>query len=487
MAISLYTSRVVLDKLGIENYGLYQVIAGFVVLFSILNNSMVLATQRFLTFEIGRGNSLQVMNTFNMSITAHIGIAVILLFLCETVGLWYVHNQLVIPEGRESAAYIVYQISLLGLVFSIVRSPYNSLIISYEKMSFFAVISILEAVLKLVIVFALTIFVVDKLILYAALLCGIEFLLFIIYWLYCKSNYKTRYRFYIDRPYFKKLISFLGWTVMGGLATMGTQQAGNLIVNSFYGVVVNAAFGVAYQVNGALNQFVNNFQMAFRPQIVKLYSQEKYDEFYLLMNRAAIVSYYLLFLISFPLLTNMDFVLGIWLKEVPTFSAGLCRILIVIGYIDALQAPLWMGITATGNIRAYQIWSSVLFFLNIPLAIACMHLGLSPYWVLIVRLLVIVATSVYRSVLCRHLFAFPLSRYLSQVVVRVAIPTGIMLVIWYCVKRYFEVNSLLGFICLYSFLVVLSMVVIYAIGLSCHDRRLLVDLVKSKLTDNEKH
>ena len=480
MAVSLYTSRVVLDVLGIEDYGLYNVIAGFVVLFSILNNSMEVATQRFLTFEIGKGNPKKVDDTFCMSLTAHFGIAIVLLILCETVGLWYIHNHLVIPEGREHAAYVVYQISLLILMITIIRTPYNSLIIAHERMSFFAIVSILGTVLKLLIVYALCVFAVDKLILYASLLCAVEFLMLVFYWRYCKKNYQTSYRFFIDPPYFKKLLSFLGWNVMGGFATLGTQQAGNLIVNSFFGVAVNAAFGVAYQVNGALNQFVNNFQTAFRPQIVKLFSQEKYEDLYLLINRAALLSYYLIFIVSFPIFVNMDQVLGFWLKEVPEYSAGLCQLLILNGYIDALQAPLWMGITATGNIRAYQIWTSVLFILNIPLSILFISWGFSPYWILIIRLMLVVVMAIYRTIHAKRLYALPLSRYFT-VIGRVVLSTSCVCLIWYMFKPFFTTDSLLGFIYIYALLVVISTIIAFTLGISKQDRGVVVNLVKSKL------
>lgn len=478
MALSIYTSRVVLDVLGVENYGIYSVVAGVIVLLTILNNTMVNATQRFLTFEIGSGDREKVSQTFSMSLTAHVAIALLLLLIGETVGLWYVCNYLSVPEGREEAAQWVYQLSLLTMVVSIIRSPYNAAIISYEKMSFFAVVSIVEMVLKLVIVFLLVAIPFDKLIVYAFLIWIVSILVSFIYWLYCKRQFDTcTYHYYMDSSYFKKMMSYLGWSFFGGISTLGTQQVGNLMINSFWGVAANAAYGVANQVNSALSSFVTNFQTAFRPQVVKLYAQGNSVEFHKLMNRAALLSYYLLFLIAFPIFVNIDFVLSLWLKVVPDNSGVFCNILIITAAIDALQAPLWMGISATGEIKKYQIWSSVIYLLNIPFAYICLKLGMAPYWVLLVRLLIGVVGSIYRTILSRNQIQLSLRAYFWQVLLRASVVTACVFGIEVMMKRYINLNSLWDFLMIYIILGVVSCAVIYVIGVNKSDRRLINNLV----------
>ncbi len=482
MGVSIYTSRVVLDVLGVDDYGLYSVIAGIVILLSILNNSMISATQRFLTFELGKSDYAQVSRTFSMSMTAHIGIALLLLVIGETLGVWYLHNFLSIPAGREGAANWIYHLSMAILFVTIIRSPYNASIISYERMSFFAIASILETSLKLGIVYLLAVSQYDKLISYVALLFVVEILMTVMYWRYCKIKFNTcNYTFFIDRPYFRKLLGFLGWNLLGGVATLGTQQAGNLILNAFYGVAVNAAFGLSYQVSNALNQFVTNFQTAFRPQIIKLYSCQKMDEFYSLINRSALMSYYLLFIVSFPLFIYIHQVLGFWLKEVPDYSAGLCQILILTGLMDSLQAPLWIGISATGNIKNYQLVTSFLFIMNIPLSYVLMKYGYSPYWVLIIRLIIGIVMSVYRMFLCKRLFGFSISRYTKEVLFRISASTISIYLLWILLREWIRFSDLWGFIPLYFCIAIVSSFIIFFWGINRNDRLFLLSIAKSKL------
>ncbi len=481
MAVSLYTSRIVLDVLGIDDYGLYNVIAGIVVMLSILNNCMITATQRFLTFEIGAGNEERVLNTFCMSMTAHIGISFLLLLIGETVGLWYVINHLSFPEGRDFAAIVTYQCSLFILIASIIRSPYNASIIAYERMSIFAVISILEIFLKLLIVFIIEIIDSDKLILYSLLLCLVELIIFVVNRSYCKTQFRTcLYRFYIDWPYFKKLISFLGWNFLGGISTLGTQQANNLIVNSFFGVTLNASFGVSYQISNAMNQFVTNFQTAFRPQIVKLYAQRRLDEMHLLLNRSALISFYLIFVISFPIYIYINKVLGFWLKVVPEYTPGLSRLLIISGCLDAIQAPLWIGISATGKIKQYQIWTSLLFFLTIPASILCMKLGMSPYWIIIVRLIIGVIMAIYRTIHSNFLFGFSVSVYIKSVIIRIFLSSATIYILWLYLKDFIIVDGLFSFTFVYIIILSLSLIVISLIGISTKDRIYVFNLIKDK-------
>lgn len=481
MALSLYTSRIVLDVLGVENYGLYNVIGGIIILLNLLNSSMVSATQRFLTYEIGVGNKERVSQTFSMSMTIHIAISAILLLLGETVGLWYVNNHLSLPEGRETAAFWVYQISLLSMVVNIIRTPYNAAIISYEKMSFYAIITVVDMVFRLLIIFLLLYIPADKLILYALLNLSLDVLVTYLYKRFCQKKFTTcNYFYYMEKSYFKKLLGFLGWTFVGGLSTLGVQQIANLIINAFCGVAVNAAYGVANRVNAAINQFVTNFQTAFRPQIVKQYAQKNIPQFILLMNRSALLSYYLLFVLAFPIFVNIDTVLSLWLVEVPRYSGVFCQLILLTSAIFALQAPLWMGISASGNVKGYNIWTSALGFLSLPFIYLFLKMGFEPYWVLIVKFATEFIMSVCRLIHVKVALKIPVKDYLLYVIMRVTLVTGAIVVIWYFLDMILPVSSLLSFIRIYFIMAVISVAVMYTVGVGKIEREFINGLVLQK-------
>ena len=294
MAVKLYTSRVVLDVLGVSDFGIYNVIGGIVVFISIINNSMSIATQRFITFELGKGDYQKVSNTFSMSMSIHIMLFILVLLLGETLGVYYIDNYLNVPVSRTRAAYWLFQISLVTLFFNIIRIPYHASIIAYEKMDFFAIISIVEVLLQLAIVFLLTVWKIDKLILYGLLILSVTAVSTVAYKFYCERVFSTcRYYWFYDKSYFKKMTGFLGWNLVGTIGTTGTNQIGNMLINYFRGPVVNAAYGVANSVNMAITGFTNSFQVAYTPQITKLYSQGKSAELFKLMNRCSLLSFFL--------------------------------------------------------------------------------------------------------------------------------------------------------------------------------------------------
>lgn len=482
MAVTLYMSRVILDVLGVEDFGIYNIIGGIVVLLSIVSNSMTTATQRFITYELGARDDEQVSRTFSMSMIAHFIICGVILLLGETVGLWYVMKELNIPEGRESAAMWVYQVSMLTIFINLIRSPYNASVIAHERMSFYAYMSILDVVLKLLAVFVLVFSTIDKLILYGVLIMVSNLIVLYVYRRYCIKSFNTcNFRFIIDRSYFKKLFGYLGWNLVGAGASLGTQQAGNLIINKYLGVAVNAAFGVSMQVNGAINQFVANFQTAFTPQLVKLFSQNRMDDFWKLSKTSALLSYYLLFIIAFPIFVNIDYVLGIWLVEVPEYAGTFCQLLILYSFIDAVQAPLWIGINATGDIKVYEIWLSLILIINIPLSILVLAIGWAPYWVLIVRVLLNFITAIVRCIHVKWQFNFPVMQYFVQVILRVLSVTLAVIAIWYFTSFAYTITSFMTFCLMYGISLILTAVIIYYLGIGKAERTALASVVKSKL------
>ena len=482
MAISLYTSRLVLDALGVSDYGIYNVIAGIIVFISMINNSMAAATQRFITFELGKKDYKKVSDTFSMSMTAHIAISVVILLLGETIGLYYIKHYLNVPIERIDAAMWVYQIALISVVVTILRIPYSASVIAYEKMSFFAIISIIDSLMKLAVVLLLYVSSFDKLIFYSFLIFCITLFNNIVYHIYCNRKFKTcHYYWFIDKAYFKKMSGFFGWNFVGVIATLGTRQAGNLIINFFCGPIANAAYGVAAQVNGAVGGLANNFQMAYTPQIVKLYSQEKRSELFVLMNRSALLSFYLLFIVSMPIILHIDLVLGIWLKEVPPYAGIFCIWFIIYALIDSVQAPLWKVIGATGNIRNYEIWLNIVLILNIPLSYYCLKSGMPPYTVVMISSILNFLTAVLRTIHVKIQVNFPVIQYLQQVIFHVILVILLYMIFHFVTNHIIAIDNLYKFILFFIISAFYTIFIIYMFGINRTDKQIIINLLKSKI------
>ena len=340
MLVSLYTSRVILKTLGIENFGIYNIVGGIVVLFSFINNAMVSSTQRYLNYELGRQNLDEAKKIFSASLTIHFIIAGIIIFLSETIGLWFLNKYINIPEGRIVAANWVYQFSILTFAVNIIRTPYNASIIAYERMSFYAYISIIEVVLKLIIVYAIVIFA-DRLIAYSVLVFIVAILILICYIIFCLSKFPIcKYKYEYNKLRYASLLNFSGWSMFGALANTGAQQGINILLNMFFGVTVNAAMGIAHQVNSALYSFVSNFQTAFNPQIIKSYAANDRSYFFSLILHTSRYSFYLLLILAFPVILCCQEILQIWLVDVPEHAVAFCQLVIIFSLIDAWQGPL---------------------------------------------------------------------------------------------------------------------------------------------------
>lgn len=308
--ISLYTSRVVLQTLGVEDYGIYGVVGGIVAMMGFINASMSGATSRFLTFELGRGDFSRLSKTFSSALLVHIIIAVIVLVLAETVGLWFLCNKLVIPEGRMVAAHWVYQLSILSSMLAITQVPYNSSIIAHEKMDVYAYVEILNVMLKLLIVYLLVIGSFDKLILYAILMFAVSVIIIMVYRIYCIRRFEEcKFRWIWDKTFLKPIISFSGWDLFGNMAVTTRQQGTNFLINMFFGVVYNAASGVASTVNGILGMFSQNILTAFRPQIIKFYSVGSVQESVNLLYNAGKFATLLMVLIAIPFSFEMEYIM----------------------------------------------------------------------------------------------------------------------------------------------------------------------------------
>lgn len=416
MAISLYTSRVVLDKLGITDYGIYNVVGGVVSMLGFLNTSMSNAVQRFLSFEIGKGNIEGVNRIFSVSLMSHCAIAVIVLVVMEVAGVWYLNTYMNIPPDRLNAAHWVLQCSILSTMFTIIQVPYTAIIIAKEQMGIYAYVSILEVVLKLVVVYLLLIWNFDRLKLYSVLIMLVTICILMVYCIYCKKKYQeAKFHLIKDNKIFKEIIGFAGWNMFGELAWVFTGQGVNIILNLFYGPVVNAARGIAEQVNGAVTRFVSNFQTAVNPQLVKSYATEQLDDMKKLLFRGIRFSYYLLFVLSMPLILNMDFILHVWLKDVPKYTTEFCQLVLVCSMISSVSNLLSQVARAYGKIRKYQTWVSICLFLNFPISYIVLKLGASPLSTMIVNICIQALLLFIRLYLTRPMIELSIMDFIKKV------------------------------------------------------------------------
>ena len=367
MIVGLYTSRVVLDVLGVEDFGIKGVVGGVVAMLAFLNSSMSGATSRFLTFELGKGDENRLAETFSGALIIHIGIAILVLSLAETVGLWFLTNKLVIPESRMPAAHWVYQLSIASTMLGITQVPYNSSIIAHEKMDVYAFVEILNAVLKLLAVYILSIVHYDKLILYSVLLFSVSLLIRIIYRVYCLRHYpESHFHWVWKKDLLKPMLVYCGWNLYGSLCLTVRQHGMNFLINIFFGVVFNAASSIATTLQGVIKGFSFSSTFAFRPQIVKSYAQGNYSEMIHLMKSAMSLSIFLSLLFSLPVYMEIHYIMDLWLVKTPYMAVEFVRLLILSAFFAMVTIIFTIGIEATGFNKQMNVYTGTLFMLTIP-------------------------------------------------------------------------------------------------------------------------
>lgn len=487
MAIALYTSRVVLNTLGVDDFGIYNVVGGFVTMFTFLNAAMAGATQRFLNIEIGTGNHERLSRVFSTSVNIHLIIALIILVLAETVGLWFVITQLKFPPERQTAALWVYQFSILSTVFAILSVPYNATIIARERMGAFAYISMLEAVLKLGIVYLLVIGHLDKLKLYALLIFLVQVIITSTYNVYCYRRFpESHYRRIWEKPLMKEMISFAGWNLFGNLSVVGFTQGVNVLLNIFFGPAVNAARGVAVQVQSAIRGFTTNFQTAVNPQIVKTYAVRDFTYMHKLIFTSTKLSHYLLWVISLPVLFETQQVLVWWLKTVPDHTVAFVRLMLLIAMVEGIANPLITGANATGRIRTYQIIVGSLLLCIVPVSYAALKLGAPPEGVFVVHLAMALIAHGARMWMSRPLIHLSIRRYTVRVLVPIAVSSAVSLILPAVVYKLMD-PGLMRFLLVSLACVVSSGIVIYGLGLSPGERTFARDKVQTALRKLTRH
>ena len=398
LVVSLYTSRIVLKYLGVSDFGVFEIVNGITISFSFLIASMTLATQRYLNFTLGQNDLQKISKVFSTAFNIHLIISIVLFILSETIGLYFLNHYLNIPDGRAYAANIIYQFAVGNMLLSIITIPYNCLIIAHERMSFIAGISIFNSILRLIIVYLLVIVNSDKLIAYAILAFIVTIIVQSSYVFYCWHNFKEhcKYRFERNIPLFKEMLSFSGWCTFGGVTSICKSQGINFILNIFYGVTLNAAIGIANRVADAINQFVASFQTAANPQIIKQYAAGEIDSLSKLINRVSKFSYCLILLLILPVFLNTDFILHLWLVEVPPYTAIFIQLLLIFILLDSLAGPQWMSILASGKIKRYYVIETIITFWIIPLSIVLLHIGYDATIVLASKIAVNVIVLVWR-------------------------------------------------------------------------------------------
>lgn len=441
MCVTLYTSRIVLEQLGVSDYGVYSLVGGIVALFGFLNSSMSSATQRYLAYDLGKQDEKRLQKTFSATLTVHIGIAILIFLAAETVGLWYVNFKVILPPDRLFAANIAYQFSIFAAMISIIQVPYDSLITAYEKMSVYAYIGIIEVCLRLGLVYLLGFFGGDKLIVYAGLTFLVSILIIVAYIIYYRKNYNAcKYSFEYDKAFFKELISYSGWNLFGGLASVSTGQGINIVLNLFFGTVVNASYGLTLQVQSAVNQFVTNFQKAVNPQIIKSYSNGDLDRMQTLIIRSSKFSFLMIFFVAAPFLLNTDFILNLWLKNPPKHTSYFIQLILISILFDSISYPFRTGVQATGKIKEYQFVVGSIQIISLPITYIWLCEGGKSESVFYIIIMVSIVALICRFYYVKKQLNLDLKIFFNKVIVQVMI-MSISLYFFWLILNYIQLKS----------------------------------------------
>lgn len=474
MGVSLYTSRVILQALGVEDYGIYNVVGGVVAMFSLLSGSLSNAISRFITFELGRGDIRKLNVIFSTSVNIQLGLSLLIMVLGAAVGGWFLNTRMNIPEGRMTAANWVLYCSLLMFCINLISIPYNACIIAHERMAAFAYVSILEALLKLLICYLIVVSPFDKLISYAILLIVVALIIRFIYSFYCGRHFEEcRYRPVYDRSLLKHMGSFAGWQFLANGCWLFNTQGVNILINMFFGVALNASRGIATQVDSAIQQFVNNFMTAVNPQITKDYASGRIKEMFTLVCRGAKFSYFLLMLFAIPIMLETEYVLTLWLRTVPDHTVTFLRLTIVGSMLNMLGGTGLTACMATGNIKRYSIWISSVGVLVFPLTWFAFKYGFPVESTYIIFIMVYIGVTVVRLYIMKGLLHFPPVLFVRKVVIPILIVTPVAIILPFIIATSFEQSFWRLFLTVVVSLIS-SSITIFLIGLTSGERKAIV-------------
>lgn len=480
MGVSLYTSRLVLNILGVEDYGIYNIVGGVVALFVFLNNAMTTATQRFLSFYLGKELKENLEKIFSASMFAHLTIVVVVVLLSETIGLFVINKVLNIPSEKVIDANWVFQASVLTLCTQIMRVPYNANIIAQEKMAIYAYLSIVEVLLKLLCVVALLCFSEKRLIIYAVCILFSNIIITLVYYFYCISKYDyCKFSNRCDKKLYLSIFSFTGWSLLGQGAIVLSNQGCNIFLNVFFGVVVNAAMGIANQVNSTLMGFVHNFQTAFKPQIVKSYAKKDFIGLHNLIDYTSRLSFYLLYVFAVPIFFYIEEILNWWLGVVPEYTNSFCLLIIAYSLFESFMGPLWISIFATGEIKKYQILMSIIYSMILVLSYVFLYIGFPPETVLIIKLLLCLGVFIIRIHFVRLKIKLNLKKFFDETVLPIIKVLSITSVfVW---TFYQLTNQNLHYVIMIIMMVIINSVIIFYVGLKKNERNKIFNMLLNKI------
>ena len=481
MLVGLYTSRVVLGALGENDFGVYNVVGGVVSMFTIISGALNSAVSRFITFEMGKGADAQLNKVYSTAVTIQLILAAVVVLLAEPLGLWFIDNKMTIDLSRIPAARWVLHFSLLAFVINLMSVPQMASITAHEHMSAYAYIGILDGLLRLGVAFLILHSPIDRLIYYAALMAGVVLIVRLAYGLYCRLHFEEcRYRPVFDRPLIKEMFSFAGWNFIGVTSGVLRDHGGNILVNLFSGPAVNAARGVAVQLNGAVQGFVTNFMTAVNPQITKSYAAGEKEYMFSLVRRSSRMSFFLLFLIALPVIFNADYLLSIWLKEVPEHSSLFVQLFLIFALSESLSNPMITAMLATGNIRDYQLVVGGIQLLNLPVSYVCLRMGAIPEVTVIVAIIISQICMWARLLMLSKATGFPVLPFLEEVYFSVLFKVVCGSLVVPLILEAAKPAGFVGFLISASVCVLWSMFVIIALGLQSDERKWLISKIKEK-------
>ena len=481
MAVNLYTSRVVLNALGVEDFGIYNVVGGVVAMFSVISGSLSAAISRFITYELGKGNNDRLNKIFSASVTIQLLLSLIIVILVESIGVWFLNVKMSIPTDRMLAANWVLQFSIATFVINLVSVPYNAAIIAHERMSAFAYISILEALGKLAIAYLIVVSPMDRLIFYALLMCSVAVIVRAVYGYYCKRHFaECTYHFHWDREILKKMFGFAGWNFIGASSAVLRDQGGNIIINLFAGPAVNAARGIAGQVNNAVTGFVSNFMTALNPQITKSYASGDREYMMTLIYQGARLSFYMLLLLSLPILANTHYILSLWLKTVPEHSVLFVQLTLIFAMSESISNPLVTAMLATGNIRNYQIVIGGLQMMNLPVSYVLLRMGYIPETVLIVAICISQCCLAARLYMLRGMIGLSSKTYLKKVYLNIVVVTAVAAAIPFAISTNMRA-SFLSFVTVSAIALCCSALSIFYVGCNKREREFVISKARKAI------
>lgn len=482
MGVNLYTSRIVLQFLGFEDYGLYNVVGGIVTMFTFLNGALSNATSRYITFELGKKNFVQTNKIFNMAMSIHLVIAFLIVLLAETIGLWFFYEEMTIPDGRVDAAFWVYQISILTCFFTLTQVPYNATIIAYEDMKIYAYVGVVEVFLRLIVVYLLLISPIDKLIFYAVLLCVIQIGVMLFYRFYCNRHFSVcKIQCCRDKGLFREMFSYASSDLIGSISVLAQGQGLNILLNMFFGPTINAARGIAYQVQGAITQFSDNFMTAVRPQIIKSYAEGNIEGMMQLVKQSSCFSFYMMWMISLPVCLEAHYLLSLWLGAFPEHTVSFLILVIILCLIQTIKTPRVTIFQATGYIKWSNIIVGTILCMAFPFAYVSLKLGGTPESVFWMANLTMLLSELASILVLKRYIQYSICDYILSVHGRCLLVASISFIIPYLLyDKWMEESFMRLFITcvLTSFSVIITCLYI---GMNANLRSKLWQIVKNRI------